>query len=94
MVKVTVEYEGKKNVFEGDYAIAYTLNADDDGNVNVEGLNCGTASKAIIASALTETTKSILYSLMDHPIKRQALSRLYINYLKEIFAEDSKEVEK
>lgn len=93
MVKVTVEYEGKKNVFEGDYVIAYALNVNDD-NVDIEGINCGTASKAVITSALAETTKKILYSLIDLPIMRRGLSRLYINYLKEIFAEDSKEVEK
>lgn len=94
MVKVTVEHEGRKEVYEGDYVMAYALNADDDGNVNVEGFNCGTASMAVIVSALAETTKKVLYDLMDHPIKRRDLSQLYIKYLKEIFAEDSKEVEK
>lgn len=93
MVKVTVEHEGRKEVYEGDYVMAYALNANDD-NVDIEGFNCGTASMAVIVSALAEATKKVLYDLMDHPIKRRGLSQLYINYLKEIFAEDSKEVEK
>lgn len=72
MVKVIVESDKKRNVFEGDYVLAIALRSDSD-PMEADGASFGSGAPVDIAAALGSSIASILNDLADGDVFANAV---------------------
>ena len=72
MVKVIVESDEKRNVFEGNYVLAIALNSDSD-LMEADGASFGSGAPVDIAAALGSSVASVLNDLADGDVFADAV---------------------
>lgn len=72
MVKVIVESDKKRNVFEGNYVLAIALRSDSD-PMEADGASFGSGAPVDIAAALGSSIASILNDLADGDVFANAV---------------------
>lgn len=72
MVKVIVESDKERNVFEGNYVLAIALRSDSD-PMEADGASFGSGAPVDIAAALGSSIASILNDLADGDVFANAV---------------------
>lgn len=72
MVKVIVESDEKRNVFEGNYVLAIALRSDSD-PMEASGVSFGSGAPVDIAAALGSSVASVLNDLADGDVFADAV---------------------
>lgn len=72
MVKVIVESDEKRNVFEGNYVLAIALRSDSD-PMEADGASFGSGAPVDIAAALGSSVASVLNDLADGDVFANAV---------------------
>lgn len=90
MVKVIVESDKKRNVFEGNYVLAIALRSDSD-PMEADGASFGSGAPVYIAAALGSSIASVLDDLADGDASIH--SALYSLFLEELLNYEESEEE-
>ena len=72
MVKVIVESDKERNVFEGNYVLAIALRSDSD-PMEADGASFGSGAPVDIAAALGSSVASVLNDLADGDVFANAV---------------------
>lgn len=72
MVKVIVESDEKREVFEGNYVLAIALRSDSD-PMEADGASFGSGAPVDIAAALGSSVASVLNDLADGDVFANAV---------------------